>query len=86
MTDDEPRWQPTPIPPLPQNPDGTMPQVVLVMDDDMRIAIFRRLWEDFQMDRDLTPEKARQLAQFGAASIMALSHELAVLKIFGESK
>ncbi len=75
MTDDPQenveRWQPTPIP----QGDGRHD-----IGDDMRAAIVARLTEDWSRDPDLTPEKARQLAMWAAASVRSLFHELGSLR------
>lgn len=65
------RWTPMPVP----LGDGRHD-----IGDDARAAIVRRLTEDFERDPDLTPEKARQLAQWAAASVRALLHELGTLR------
>ena len=48
--------------------------------DDVRAAIVERLTSEWSRDPDLTPEKARQLAMWAAASVRALFHELGTLR------
>lgn len=69
MSDD--RWQPTPTP----IGDGRHD-----IGDDARAAIVRRLMDDWSRDPDLSPEKVRQLAQWAAAAVRALLHELGTLR------
>ena len=65
------RWEPVPVP----LGDGRHD-----IGDDMRAAIVKRLIEDWSRDRDLTPEKVRQLAMWAGASVRALFHELGTLR------
>lgn len=67
-------WQPIPIP----QGDGRHD-----IGDDARAAIVERLTADWSRDPDLTPEKARQLAMWAAASVRSLLHELGTLKDMG---
>ena len=69
MADD--RWEPTPVP----LGDGRHD-----IGDEMRLAIYRRLQDDWSRDPDLSPEKVRRLAQWAAASVRALFHELGTLR------
>jgi hypothetical protein len=65
------RWEPVPVP----LGDGRHD-----IGDDVRAAIVERLTSDWNRDPDLTPEKARQLAMWAAASVRALLHELGTLR------
>jgi hypothetical protein len=68
MSENE-RWEPTPVP----LGDGRHD-----IGDDTRVAIVRRLREDFERT-GMQPEQARQLAMLAAACVRALLHELGVL-------
>lgn len=48
--------------------------------DDVRAAIVEKLLDDWSNDPDLTPEKARQLAMWAAASVRSLLYDLGVLR------
>jgi hypothetical protein len=65
------RFEPVPVP----QGDGRHD-----IGDDVRAAIVERLTSDWSCDPDLTPEKARQLAMWAAASVRALFHELGTLR------
>jgi hypothetical protein len=71
------RFQPVPVP----RGDGRHD-----IGDDVRAAIVERLTSEWSRDPDLTPEKARQLAMWAAASVRALLHELGTLRDMGKSE
>lgn len=48
--------------------------------DTVRAAIANRLIEEWAGDRDLSPEKVRQMAMWAAASVRSLLHELGTLR------
>ena len=48
--------------------------------DDIRAAIVRALMEQWQNEPDLSPERVRHLAMWGAAAVRALLYELGTLR------
>ncbi len=73
-------WQPTPVP---LGPDPSRHDI----GDDTRVAIVRRLIEDFARGYPAVDEETRrQMAMLAAASVRALLAELSVLKEMGAAE
>jgi hypothetical protein len=54
--------------------------------DDVRAAIVEKLMDEWNGDPDLTPEKARQLAMWAAASVRSLLYDLGVLRAMADDE